>query len=80
MSALTAIKAKCLDCVCNQSAEVKLCPAKTCPLWEYRKGKNPKKIYDENHIKKELPKGFRDYLNKQKLNKTMNKTNGESNV
>lgn len=36
-----AIRAKCLDCCCGQKDEVKMCPAKECPLWPYRMGKNP---------------------------------------
>lgn len=34
-----AIRAKCLDCCCGQRNEVKQCPAKNCPLWPYRLGK-----------------------------------------
>lgn len=34
-----AIRAKCLDCCCGQSAEVRKCPATDCPLWVYRMGK-----------------------------------------
>ena len=41
ISALKAIRLKCLDCCCNQREEVKLCPAKGCPLWSFRLGKNP---------------------------------------
>lgn len=33
-----AIRAKCLDCMCNQRAEVRACTTKTCPLWIYRMG------------------------------------------
>lgn len=33
-----AIRKKCLDCVCGQWLEVKLCPSKDCPLWTYRLG------------------------------------------
>lgn len=33
-----AIRAKCLDCCCQQINEVKLCPCKDCPLWRYRMG------------------------------------------
>lgn len=33
-----AIRLKCLDCCCGNSAEVRRCPATTCPLWPYRKG------------------------------------------
>ena len=39
-----AIRAKCLDCCCNQRLEVKLCPAKGCPLWPYRLGHRPKNM------------------------------------
>ena len=33
-----AIRLKCLDCMCGQSNEVKLCPASNCPLYTYRLG------------------------------------------
>lgn len=36
-----AIRHKCLDCMCGSSKEVELCPAKKCPLWPFRKGRNP---------------------------------------
>ena len=39
-SPLKAIRAKCLDCCCGQASEVKNCPSKRCPLWEYRFGKS----------------------------------------
>lgn len=35
------IRLKCLDCCCGSSKEVALCPAKDCPSWEWRFGKNP---------------------------------------
>lgn len=38
---LKAIRAKCLDCCCHQSNEVKLCAAINCPLHSFRFGKNP---------------------------------------
>lgn len=41
LTPVKAIRAKCLDCCCDQRDEVKLCPVKTCPLWAYRLGKNP---------------------------------------
>ena len=34
-----AIRMKCLDCCCDQLAEVRKCPATNCPLWRYRMGK-----------------------------------------
>lgn len=34
-----AIRLKCLDCTCGNMAEVRKCPATSCPLWRYRMGK-----------------------------------------
>lgn len=34
-----AIRLKCLDCCCGQSAEVRRCPVTECALWRYRMGK-----------------------------------------
>ena len=34
-----AIRLKCLDCCCGQSAEVRRCPVTDCELWRYRMGK-----------------------------------------
>ena len=36
-----AIRAKCLDCTYGSRKEVELCPARTCPLYAFRFGKNP---------------------------------------
>lgn len=33
-----AIRLKCIDCCAGQSAEVRKCPATSCPLWRYRMG------------------------------------------
>lgn len=41
MTPMKAIRAKCLDCCCGQSAEVRLCPIYDCSLWQYRDGHNP---------------------------------------
>ena len=41
MTPLKAIRLKCLDCVCNNPNEVKLCPCEDCPLFPYRLGTNP---------------------------------------
>jgi len=40
MTPLKAIRAKCLECCCDQSREVRLCPCTDCPLYVYRFGKN----------------------------------------
>ena len=39
MSALAAIRVKCLDCCCGNRNEVKRCAIQTCALWPYRLGK-----------------------------------------
>ena len=38
---LKSIRAKCLDCMCGQMQEVRLCPSEDCPLYPYRMGHNP---------------------------------------
>lgn len=37
-----AIRLKCIDCMCGNTAEVRRCPSTNCPLWRYRMG------YEEN--------------------------------
>ncbi len=37
-----AIRVKCLDCTCNQIAEITNCDIKSCPLWRYRTGREEK--------------------------------------
>ena len=39
ISRAKAIRMKCLDCCCDNMAEVRKCPATNCPLWRYRMGK-----------------------------------------
>lgn len=41
LTPMKAIRAKCLDCMCDQPQEVRLCPCESCPLWPYRMGHNP---------------------------------------
>lgn len=38
---LKAIRAKCLDCSCGSTNEIKLCPVVDCSLYPFRFGKNP---------------------------------------
>lgn len=40
-TALQSIKAKCLDCCLGNPMDVKLCPARDCPLYPFREGHNP---------------------------------------
>lgn len=42
LTPMRAIRAKCLDCVAQQPAEVRLCIDEKCPLWPYRMGHRPK--------------------------------------
>ncbi len=37
--ALKGIRAKCLDCMCYQEAEIRNCSIDHCPLWPYRMGR-----------------------------------------
>lgn len=41
MTPMKAIRAKCMDCCAGQYSEVKMCPCTTCPLYDFRLGKNP---------------------------------------
>ena len=34
-----AIRVKCIDCCCGNTAEVRNCPIRNCPLWNYRMGR-----------------------------------------
>lgn len=38
---IKAIRAKCLECSVGQVKEVRECPIKSCPLYEYRMGHRP---------------------------------------
>ena len=41
MTPLKAIRAKCLECASGHPKEVRLCPSKNCPLYQFRMGNNP---------------------------------------
>ena len=41
---MKAIREKCIDCSNRQLKEVRLCPVRRCPLWNYRMGHRPKKV------------------------------------
>ena len=43
-----AIRLKCIDCCCGNTAEVRKCPATNCPLWRFRMGKEIKDDTCEN--------------------------------
>ena len=59
------ILAKCHECCCYDSREVKLCPSKSCPLWLYKEKhyKTPRRpsdkaseILKQYHLKKKQEK------------------------
>lgn len=54
-----AIRLKCLDCCCGNSAEVRRCPVTNCSLWRYRMGSEKKGVgsdfSDEQSGHKSIP-------------------------
>ena len=41
LTPMRAIRAKCLDCSCQQPGEVRKCLVETSALWPYRMGHRP---------------------------------------
>ena len=41
LTPLKATRAKCVDCMGGNTAEVRRCPSEGCPLFPYRMGHNP---------------------------------------
>lgn len=50
LTPIKSIRAKCLDCCCGSSSEVRRCAAKNCPLYPYRMGHRPKLDTDTPEI------------------------------
>lgn len=65
-SPIKAIRAKCLDCCCDQKEEVKLCPATACPLYPFRLGKNP---FRKREMSEEQRKAAAERLAKARENR-----------
>lgn len=53
---LAAIRLFCLECMGGVRAEVDMCTAGECPLYNYRLGKNP------YHEKRQLSEGYKQQL------------------
>ena len=74
LTPMKAIRRKCIDCSCGSSNEVKLCPVKNCPLYDYRFGKDPhrKKVeYTEEQRKAMATRIVENiHLNNKGKNKT----------
>lgn len=53
LTPLKAIRAKCIDCSCGSVAEVRECQLRSCPLYDFRNGHNPKRkgIGNQNPVK-----------------------------
>lgn len=43
LTSMKAIRAKCMECSCWVTPEVKKCQAYDCAIWPFRMGRNPKK-------------------------------------
>lgn len=70
-----AIRAKCLDCCCDQVNEVKLCPVEDCPLWPFRFGKNP---YRTRVLTPEQREAAAQRLKQARLSKNRSQENNDS--
>ena len=58
LTPVKAIRAKCLDCTCNQPVEVRLCTVEKCPLYPYRMGHRPQKDESKSEADKSIGKEF----------------------
>lgn len=70
-----AIRAKCLDCCCDQVNEVRLCPVEDCPLWPFRFGKNP---YRTRVLTPEQREAAAERLKQARLSKNRSQENNDS--
>ena len=55
-----AIRLKCLDCCCDNMAEVRKCTATHCSLWRYRMGKEENDELKPIRKKSEKSDSFED--------------------
>ena len=67
LTPVRAIRQKCLDCCNGQSAEVRLCTCKTCPLYGCRMGHRPKgeQFTTETYREEKSPR--RDYCDRKEI-------------
>jgi len=54
---LQSVRDKCLDCCCYQPGEVRKCPARACPLWPFRFGRDPEPSPTRGFAKKAVYTG-----------------------
>ena len=69
ISPTKAIRLKCLDCCCEVSNQVKVCPSLDCPLWRFRLGLNP--FTEKNKKNKLLQPKYMVELEDMSLNKAI---------
>jgi hypothetical protein len=55
LTAMKAIRAKCVECCAGQQAEVRKCHLWDCPLWMLRFGKGPKLAPTDGFYEVEKP-------------------------
>lgn len=46
LTPLQAVRRYCMQCCCDSSYEVRLCPSQSCPLYPFRLGHNPSRKMD----------------------------------
>jgi len=64
LTPVKAMRAKCLDCMCGVSNEVKLCTIPECPIYPYRFGRRPEGSYKKRILSPEKKKKMAETLKK----------------
>ena len=54
LTPIKTIRAKCMDCTCNQPKEIRECRMISCPSWPYRMGQRPsehdRQVYEQQEV------------------------------
>lgn len=66
ITALKAIRLKCLDCSNGSSLEVSECPVQRCPIYPYREGHNP--YIEKRELTEEQKTAVAERLRKARAN------------
>jgi hypothetical protein len=69
LTPIKAIRAKCLDCTCDQPKEVRLCTCLSCPLWGYRMGvrpEHPRALEANKEVEREKLRGTQGFFEQNK--------------
>ena len=70
-SPLKAIRCFCIECMGGQVTDVKDCTTKTCPLYDFRMGKNP---YNTRQFTEEQRQAMAERMKKMHEAREANKT------